>query len=380
MDGQGAGGGAARALGGGHDSGVVLRPFRWEGGLLVLLDQRRLPDEERWLPCDSPEAVAAAIRDLVVRGAPAIGIAAAYGLALAARRAAGEGTDVLDALDAAAVRLTAARPTAVNLRWAVERVLRRTRAAAAAGSAGPDLARAVEAEAEAIADEDLAMNRAIGEHGAHLLPDGGVLTYCNTGALATGGHGTALGMIRSAWRRGRRLHVYACETRPVLQGARLTAWELLREGIPATLVVDAAAGWLMRQGRVQAVVVGADRIAANGDVANKIGTYTLAVLARAHGIPFYVAAPRSTVDLATPSGEAIPIEERSPEEVTYVRGVRVAPADAAVENPAFDVTPAELVTAIVTDAGVARWPYGESLPRLATMAAEGWPSGLRRRS
>jgi methylthioribose-1-phosphate isomerase len=235
----------------------------------------------------------------------------------------------------------------------------------AAGADAVAIADSVEEEALRLAEEDLAMNRAIGAHGAELLPPGtGVLTYCNTGGLATGGYGTALGVIRTAWRQGRLARIYVAETRPVLQGARLTAWELLREGIPVILCTDAAAGALMRRGEVDAVVVGADRIAANGDVANKVGTYTLAVLARAHGIPFYVAAPRTSVDLETPSGDAIPLEERPPEEITRIQGVPVAPEGVAVRNPAFDVTPAEWISAIVTDAGVARPPLHESLRRL----------------
>jgi methylthioribose-1-phosphate isomerase len=297
--------------------------------------------------------VAEAIRGLRVRGAPAIGVAAAYGLVLAAATDGGT-------LRKAAAGLRAARPTAVNLAWAIDQMLR-----VAEGSDDPAaLPRRLLEAADALARADVDANRRIGEHGAALIPHGArVLTYCNTGMLATAGYGTAFGVLRCAHEQGRGIHVIACETRPVLQGARLTAWELLRAGIPATLITDNAAGALMRNAGVDAVIVGADRIAANGDVANKVGTYTLAVLARAHRIPFYVAAPLSTVDLATPSGAEIPIEERPPEEVVTLGGVRVAPPEIRVRNPAFDITPQEFVTAIVTDAGVVYPPYEAGLQR-----------------
>ncbi|HSH08141.1 MAG TPA: S-methyl-5-thioribose-1-phosphate isomerase [Burkholderiales bacterium] len=314
-----------------------VRTMRWTGDSLELLDQRQLPDEVHYVICRSAADVAAAIRDMVVRGAPAIGCAAAFGLALETRA----GGD----LERAAAVLAASRPTAVNLFWALAR-LRAVRGADAA-----------EAEALAIEAEDIAANRAIGAHGAALIPDGArIMTHCNAGALATAGHGTALGMVRSAHAAGKRVSVIANETRPYLQGARLTAWEMLAEGIPVTLAADAAAGHLMSRGEVDLVIVGADRIAANGDVANKIGTYTLAVLAARHGLPFYVAAPCSTFDLTLTEGAAIPIEERAADEVTGFRGLRWAPRGVAVRNPAFDVTPAALVSAVICERGVIERP------------------------
>ncbi|HEY8394090.1 MAG TPA: S-methyl-5-thioribose-1-phosphate isomerase [Thermaerobacter sp.] len=350
----------------------MIQAIRYEPGTLWLLDQRRLPAEEAWVACSSVEEVARAIEAMVVRGAPAIGIAAAYGVALAARRLADTGSTAPDAgesLDGAIRRLGATRPTAVNLHWALARMEGRYRREVEAGAGPRELAAALEAEARAIQEEDLAMCRRMAEYGAALLPAGArVLTHCNTGALATGGHGTALGVIRTAWSQGRLRHVWVDETRPVLQGARLTAWELLKEGIPHTLIVDGAAASLMRAGRVDAVLVGADRIAANGDTANKIGTYMLAVLARHHGIPFYVVAPWSTVDPGLPSGADIPIEERNPQEVTGYGESRWAPEASPVANPAFDVTPAELITAIITDRGVLRPPYGEGIARMAEQA------------
>jgi methylthioribose-1-phosphate isomerase len=312
-----------------------------------LLDQKRLPAEETWLELGSAEEVAAAIRDLTVRGAPAIGVAAAYGIAAEARR----GADT-ERLRAAAALLARARPTAVNLVWAVRRMSRRIGLGAAA----------LLAEAHLIREEDEAACRRIGALGAPLLPPRAcVLTHCNAGALATAGYGTALGVVRAAVEAGNPISVYADETRPFLQGARLTAWELHRDGIPVTLLTDGMAGWLMARGEIACVVVGADRIAANGDVANKIGTYSLAVLAAHHGLPFYVAAPWSTVDLETPSGAAIPIEERGADEVVTLAGQRIAPAGVPARYPAFDVTPAALVTAIVTERGVVRAPYPEAL-------------------
>ena len=319
------------------------RGLRFEDGALLLLDQTALPDEERWLRLTSAREVADAIRRLAVRGAPAIGLAAAYGVALE------EGRDVRGAAEL----LRATRPTAVNLGWAIDRQLE-------ALARGVPLVESANALAAAQLDQDLR----IGEHGAELLPpEAQVLTHCNTGALATGGAGTAGAALCAAWRTGRLAHVWVDETRPLLQGARLTAWELGREGIPYAVVPDSAAGALMSRGLVDAVMVGADRIAANGDVANKIGTYSVAALADRHGVPFYVAAPRSTIDPDTPDGGAIPIEERAPEEVTSVRGVRVAPEGAGARNLAFDVTPYELVTGIVTEAGVLRPPFdGRALP------------------
>ncbi len=338
---------------------MALPPhLSYEGDALVLLDQRRLPLEEVFVRCADAASTAKAIADMVVRGAPAIGCAGAFGLALEAKRLAGAPGFAARLADAARL-LADARPTAVNLRWAVERAHR-----AATGS--PEEAAAqVEAEAKAIHAEDLAACREIGRHGAALVADGArVLTHCNAGALATAGHGTALGVIRSAVEAGKKVRVLADETRPYLQGARLTAYELARDGIEVEVVPDVAAGHLLSRGEIDLAVVGADRIAANGDVANKIGTYQVAVLCREHGVPFYVAAPISTVDLATPDGAAIPIEERSAEEVTKLYGLQLAPPGVGARHPAFDVTPARLVTAIVTERGIARPPYGESLARL----------------
>ncbi len=330
-----------------------LRPVLYDDArdLVRLLDQRRLPAEETWLELAGSDEVAVAIKDLAVRGAPAIGVAAAYALAADARRGA-DGARLRDAAE----RLIQARPTAVNLAWAVRRMLRR--AGLGAG--------ALLAEAHAIRDEDEAACRRIGALGAPLLPPSArVLTHCNAGALATAGYGTALGVIRAAVEAGNPVAVFADETRPFLQGARLTAWELHRDGIPVTLLTDGMAGWLMCRGEIACVVVGADRIAANGDVANKIGTYALAVLARHHDLPFYVAAPWSTVDLETPDGAAIPIEERGGDEVLTLAGQRIAPAGVPARYPAFDVTPAALVTAIVTERGVVRGPLDAGLRALA---------------
>jgi len=314
---------------------VTVEALRWKGDALELLDQRLLPDQFVYVTCRSAAQVAAAIRDMVVRGAPAIGCAAAFGIALEPKESSYE-------------ILAKSRPTAVNLSWALERMRR-----------APDK----KAEAEAIFAEDLAVNRAIGARGAKLIPQGArILTYCNTGALATAGHGTALGVIRSA--RDKGVSVIACETRPYLQGARLTAWECMQEGIPCTLITDNMAGHCMSRGEVDLVIVGADRIAANGDTANKIGTYTLAVLAQRHGLPFYVAAPLSTFDPSIADGSMIPIEERPADEVTGYRGLRWAPQGIAVRNPAFDVTPAELITAIICEKGVVQAPSRERLQPL----------------
>lgn len=315
--------------------------MEWVGGRLRLLDQRLLPHEERWLDLTTYEQVAEAIRDMAVRGAPAIGVAASYGLALAAHA----GVD----RESATSTLAASRPTAVNLFWAIDRI-----------KALPTWEfESVLAEAKSIEAEDVQANLAIGYHGSQLLPHGArILTICNTGALATAGHGTALGIIRTAHYDSNPVFVYSCETRPRQQGLRLTAWELLKEDIPFASIADGAAGSLMRAGQIDCVIAGADRIAANGDAANKIGTYSLAVLAQKHGIPFYIAAPSSTIDPATGDGSAIPIEERSAEELTHIEGVRAAPEGCPVHNPAFDVTPAELITAIITDEGVFRQPYG----------------------
>jgi methylthioribose-1-phosphate isomerase len=341
----------------------LLPSIAWNDGEVVLVDQRRLPGEEVYLHCREHGEVAAAIRDMAIRGAPAIGVAAAYAIALGVRRSGAEGPELAAEFRRICADLRSTRPTAVNLFWAIGRMERSFREAVAGG---PAVREALLSEARRIEEEDLGACRRMGDLGASLLPAGArVLTHCNAGALATAGYGTALGVIRSAARDGRLARVYADETRPYLQGARLTAWELLRDGIPTTLIADSMAGHMMARREVDAVVVGADRIAANGDVANKIGTYPLAVLARENGVPFYVAAPLSTLDLATPSGEAIPIEERPPDEVTHHGGRRLAPEGVGVRNPAFDVTPHRYVTAIVCERGVARPPFAESLPTLA---------------
>jgi len=317
---------------------VAIEPIRWKGDRLELLDQRMLPDQVRYVTCRTAAQVTDAIRGMVVRGAPAIGCAAAFGV-------------VLGNSSPESFRILAtSRPTAVNLFWALERMKG---------------AKDAEAEALAIFQEDLAANRALGRHGAALIPAGArILTYCNAGALATSGHGTALGIVRSACEQHRNISVVACETRPYLQGARLTAWECVQEGIPCTLITDNMAGHLMARGEVDVVIVGADRIAANGDTANKIGTYMVAVLAQRHGIPFYVAAPLSTFDAKIADGSAIAIEERPAEEVVGYRGVRWAPEGVKVRHPAFDVTPAELITAIVCEKGVVRAPTRERLAAL----------------
>jgi len=335
---------------------MQVETLRWRGGRLELIDQRRLPLEFAYVACNDAAQTAAAIRDMVVRGAPAIGCTAAYGVALEAQSHAGAVRAQFDAaLETSFQVLAASRPTAVNLFWAIERM----RQCHLQMRSGPTqtAAAALLALAQQIHADDIEINRAIGRHGAPLIPDGAcVMTHCNAGALATAGHGTALGVIRSARDAGKRISVIANETRPYLQGARLTAWELVQENIPVTLVTDNMAGHLMQQGRVDVIVVGADRIAANGDTANKIGTYMVAVLAERHRIPFYVAAPLSTIDLAIADGGAIPIEERDPAEVTGFRGVRWAPEGVRVANPAFDVTPAALITGIITEKGVITEP------------------------
>jgi methylthioribose-1-phosphate isomerase len=345
------------------------RPLWWDehGAVLRLLDQTLLPGRCIVLSCSDLEGVAEAIRTLRVRGAPAIGVAAAYGLALGAHKhlladATLDAAAALAQLDRLAARLRATRPTAVNLAWALDRLLVVADGHLAADNAVADLPARLLAEAHAIAAEDATACQAMGELGAELIADGdALLTHCNAGALATAGIGTALAPIFVAHQAGKRLHVYVAETRPVLQGARLTAWELQRAAVPLTLITDSMAAHLMRRAGIRAIFVGADRIAANGDVANKIGTYGLAVLARAHAIPCYVVAPRSTIDLALADGAGIPIEERAPEEVTHFGGVRIAPEGVRAANPAFDVTPAPYVTAIVTEAGIARPPYEVSL-------------------
>ena len=328
----------------------MVPTVEWQDGEVVLIDQRRLPAEQVMIRCRDHSQVAAAIRDMAIRGAPAIGVAAALGIALGVRSTTAEGPALRAEFDRICEELAATRPTAVNLFWAIARMRGR---------------QALLDEARALQAEDLAACRRMGDIGAELIPSRArLLTHCNAGALATAGYGTALGVIRSAARQGKVANVFADETRPYLQGARLTAWELAQDGIATTLIADSMAGHLMARGEVDAVIVGADRIAANGDVANKIGTYTVAVLARENNLPFYVAAPVSTIDLATPSGSAIPIEERGAEEVTHHGGRRMAPEGVAVRNPAFDVTPHRYVSAIITEEGIARAPYAETLARL----------------
>jgi methylthioribose-1-phosphate isomerase len=346
----------------------VVPTVAWEDGAVVMIDQRRLPAEQVLLRCRIAPEVVAAIKDMAVRGAPAIGVAAAFGLALGARNTRAEGEALRAEWSDLCAAFAATRPTAVNLFWAIERMRRRFDAHAGAG--GETLRRALLDEALAIQVEDLEACRRMGDLGAELLPaEARVLTHCNAGALATAGYGTALGVIRSAARRGGVRAVFAGETRPWLQGARLTAWELMEDGIPVTLIADAMAGHFMARGEIDTVVVGADRIAENGDVANKIGTYSLAVLAKEHGVPFYVVAPVSTFDLSTPTGADIPIEERPPEEVTHVAGHRVPPEGVLVRNPAFDVTPHRYVTAIVCERGVARSPFAAGLRALLEAGA-----------
>ena len=352
---------------------TMIRPVEWRNGAVVLLDQRLLPLQEVYRVYRDHREVARAIKDMVVRGAPAIGVAAAMGVALGVAQA--SDGDSARAFDRICRRFAATRPTAVNLFWAIDR-MRRTFARVRGRS--PEVVREVlRQEALAIYHEDIASNRALGAHGAALLKSRTtVLTHCNAGALATAGYGTALGVIRAAHEARKSVSVIATETRPFLQGARLTAWELKKERIPVTLITDNMVGHFMQRGAIGAVIVGADRTAANGDVANKIGTYTVAVLAARHRIPFYVAAPTSTVDLACPNGDAIPIEERPAREVTHLNDRQIAPSGVKVMNPAFDVTPHGLVTAIITERGVARPPFTKSLARLAG----GEPRDVRRRA
>jgi len=343
----------------------MIKTLEWTDAGVRFIDQTKLPTEETYVTCTSYEELAEAIRTMIVRGAPAIGVAAAMGVALGVRDS--------QAANLAALRrdfehicevLAATRPTAVNLFWGIRRM--RTRFDELSAQPIREIKQQLVNEAQRMLVEDIAANQAMGRHGAVLLPASGcILTHCNAGALATCGYGTALGVIRAAVEAGKKLHVYADETRPFLQGSRLTAWELMKDGIPTTVISDNMAGAMMQKGKVDAVIVGADRIAANGDVANKIGTYTLAVLAKEHRVRFYVAAPFSTVDLETPDGSHIPIEQRAASEVTHVAGKQIAPDGVSVENPAFDVTPHEYVTAIITERGVAREPYLESLRELA---------------
>jgi methylthioribose-1-phosphate isomerase len=341
----------------------MLPTIAREPDAVVMIDQRKLPKEEIYVRCKTAPEVARAIKTMVIRGAPAIGVAAAMGIALGIRNSKATGTQKLAAEFHKTCELMAAtRPTAVNLFWAIERMKRTFAAAAQAGESVAQIKDRLDNEAQAIHDDDVASCRALGGFGAEIVPaEARVLTHCNAGALATAGYGTALGVIRGAVERGKRVAVFADETRPFLQGARLTAWELLRDGIETTVITDNMAGALMHQGKVNLVVVGADRIAANGDTANKIGTYAVAVLAREHQIPFYVAAPRSTIDLDTPSGGDIPIEQRNAREVTHVGAAQVAPDGALVWNPAFDVTPHHLIAGIITECGILRPPYSQSL-------------------
>ncbi len=342
----------------------MIHTLEWTADGVRFIDQRKLPIEETYVTATTPEQVADAIQTMVVRGAPAIGVAAAMGIALAARNSKAESTaDLKRELDHAAELIAQTRPTAVNLFWGLQRMKEKFEQLRIRPIT--QIKDALVEEAQRMHAEDIAANRAMGRHGATLMPSqGGVLTHCNAGALATAGYGTALGVIRAAVEQGKKIHVYADETRPFLQGARLTAWELMKDNVPTTVISDNMAGAMMRQGKIGAVVVGADRIAANGDVANKIGTYTVAVLAKEHGIPFYVAAPTSTVDLACPDGSQIPIEQRNIKEVTHIAGKQMVPDGVSIENPAFDVTPAEYVTAIITEWGIARAPYSESLAEL----------------
>jgi methylthioribose-1-phosphate isomerase len=349
----------------------MIQTLEWTDSGVRFIDQTKLPTEETYVTCKTYEQVADAIRNMVVRGAPAIGVAAAMGIALGVKNSKAENVgEMKREFDQICDTMSKTRPTAVNLFWAIRRLqdkfeLLRVRPL-------PQIKQALIEEAQRMHAEDIAANQAMGRYGATLMPaGGGVLTHCNAGALATCGYGTALGVIRAAVEQGKKIHVYADETRPFLQGSRLTAWELMKDGIPTTVISDNMAGAIMKQGKIGAIVVGADRIAANGDVANKIGTYTVAVLAKENGIPFYVAAPFSTIDLDTPDGSKIPIEQRDAKEVTHVGGKQMVPTGVQVENPAFDVTPAKYVTAIVSERGIARAPYGESLRKLAEEAAVG---------
>jgi len=341
----------------------MVETIEWTDAGVVMIDQTRLPLEEKYVTCRSYQEVATAIRDMIIRGAPAIGVAAAMGVAIGVMQA--EPADLDRQVETICETLARTRPTAVNLFWAIDRMKRVY--AGMRGQAIEAIRKRLIQEAQLVREEDVAICRAIGRNGAALVPDGRtILTHCNAGALATAGYGTALGVIRAAVEAGKKVDVYADETRPFLQGARLTVWELQQDGIPTTLITDNMAGHFMKAGRIGCVVVGADRIAANGDVANKVGTYSVAVLAKENGVPFFVAAPVSTLDLTLASGDEIPIEERAAAEVTHVFGHAVAPAGTTVANPAFDVTPARYVTAIITEKGVARAPYGESLKTLVT--------------
>jgi len=344
----------------------MLPTIEMQPDAVVMIDQRKLPGQEVYVHCKTPNEVARAIKTMVIRGAPAIGVAAAMGIALGMRKSKAQGTRQFAVeFNKLCVVMADTRPTAVNLFWAIARMKRSFAAGVQAGESVEELKARLAREAQAIHDEDVESCKAMGRFGAEVVPEQArILTHCNAGALATAGYGTALGVIRAAAERGKVVQVFADETRPFLQGARLTAWELVKDNIPTTIIAESMAGPLMKKGGVDVVVVGADRIAANGDVANKIGTYTVAMMAHAHGVPFYVAAPLSTIDLDTPTGDAIPIEQRNPREMTHFGSIRVAPEGASVWNPVFDVTPARLVAGIITEKGIVRPPFDESLRAL----------------
>jgi methylthioribose-1-phosphate isomerase len=344
----------------------MLPTIEWNDAGVVMIDQRKLPGVEVYVTCKTAPEVAKAIKTMVIRGAPAIGVAAAMGIALAMRKSKATGTkQFATEFQKTCDLMAGTRPTAVNLFWAIDRMKATFAEAAQGGCSVDEIKQRLEQAARQIHDEDLAGCRTLGAHGATLVPENArILTHCNAGALATAGYGTALGVVRAAAEQGKRVAVFADETRPFLQGARLTAWELVKDGIDTTVITDNMAGAMMQLGNVDLVVVGADRVAANGDFANKVGTYGVAILAKEHGIPFYVAAPISTIDLNTPDGKGIPIEERNDREVTHVGSARMTPEGAHVRNPAFDVTPSKYVTAIITERGIARAPYTESLADL----------------
>src|SRR5213080_144410 len=343
----------------------MIQTLEWTDSGVRFIDQTKLPTEETYVNCTTYQQVADVIRNMVVRGAPAIGVSASMGIALGVKNSNADSVgDLKKEFDEICDVIGKTRPTAVNLFWAIRRMQQKFEMLRVRPVA--QIKHAIIEEAQRMHAEDIAINQEMGRHGAALMPaSGGVLTHCNAGALATAGYGTALGVIRAAVEQGKKIHVYADETRPFLQGSRLTAWELMKDGIPTTVISDNMAGSMMKEGKINAIVVGADRIAANGDVANKIGTYMLAVLAKENGLPFYVAAPFSTIDLQTPTGNQIPIEQRNPREVTHFAGKSITPEGVQVENPAFDVTPAKYVTAIVTERGIARPPFDESLRHLA---------------
>jgi len=343
---------------------MTFKTIEWRGDRVRLLDQRRLPGEVRYFDCRDPSSLANAIRGMAIRGAPAIGVAASMGIALAAQRLQTHNLEVfLRNLKKVCQQMRQTRPTAVNLFWAVNRMERLLDQPSSFST--EEIKAKLENEALRIYKEDLQINRKIGENGKRLIKDGdGVLTHCNAGGLATAGFGTALGVIQAAWTEGKRFHVFVDETRPLLQGSRLTAWELAQGKIPATVLTDNMAGWLMKNRKINLVIVGADRIARNGDTANKIGTYGLAILAKYHGVPFYVAAPTSTLDRSLPTGEKIPIEERSAEEVTHLRGKRITPKGIKAYNPAFDVTPHSLIRGIITEKGMIREPFHKNFKKM----------------